>query len=372
MTIQKMDFESRRSVVMGRRGMVAASQPLAAAAGLEVLAGGGNAADAAVAVAAALNVTEPCSTGLGGDAFFLFYEAASKKVFALNGSGHAPAALTLEKVLKDGISGKLPAYHPYTVTVPGACAAWCDILERFGRLQRSQVLAPAIRLAEEGFPVAPLTSHFWSSAAERGQLKTALNGRELTIGGRGPRPGEIFYNPGLGKTLKRIAEGGKKAYYEGPIAEAIVEILKEAGGCMSLADLARHESTWTEPISVEYRGVRIWECPPNGQGLAALIALNLMKGFDLQDKPALSVERLHLEIEAIRLAFADARYYITDPDFAPAPLEALLSDAYAAERRKLINPARANLDLQHGTPAGYQRYGIFQCGGWGWQRLFGG
>ena len=268
--------------------------------------------------------------------FFCFMKLLQKGL-RLKWFGHSPAALTLEKVQKEGMTGKLPAYHPYTVTVPGACAAWCDMLERFGRLERSQVLAPAIRLAEEGFPVAPLTSYFWSSAAERGQLKTALNGRELTLDGRGPKPGEIFQNPGLVRTLKRIAEGGKKAYYEGPIAEAIVEILKEAGGCMSLEDLARHESTWTEPISVEYKGVRIWECPPNGQGLAALIALNLMKGFDLQDKPALSVERLHLEIEAIRLAFADARYYITDPDIAPAPLQALLSEAYAAERRKLIN-----------------------------------
>src|SRR5512142_3169676 len=191
MKISELEFASRRSPVIGTRGMVAASQPLAVAAGLQILAAGGSAADAAVATAAALNVTEPTSTGLGGDAFALFYEASTRRVFALNGSGRAPAALTLERLQREGFGEELPPYHPYTITIPGACAAWCDMVERFGRLNMAQVLAPARQLAEEGFPVAPITAYYWQRAAEN-QLRRAVNGVEMTIAGRGPRAGEVF------------------------------------------------------------------------------------------------------------------------------------------------------------------------------------
>jgi gamma-glutamyltranspeptidase/glutathione hydrolase len=342
-------FSSYRSPVLGRRGAVGSTQPLATAAGIEVLSKGGTAADAAVAVAAALNVTEPGMTGLGGDAFALFYNASERKVYAINGSGRAPAALTLERVKKEGIQNEFPPQHPYCVTVPGACAMWCDITARFGRLPLAETLSPAIRLADEGFPVAPLNAISWQNAAKN-WLSKVLNGVELTIEGRGPNAGEIFRNPGLARTMRLIAEGGKKAYYEGEIAESIVSILKEAGGCMELSDLAAHESTWVEPISIDYRGMTIWECPPNGQGLAALLALNILEGFDVADLPANTTERLHLTIEAMRLAFADAFHYIADPAFNPAPLDALLSRGYAAERRKLINPRAANLNYPYGVP----------------------
>ena len=342
-------FSSRRSAVYGRGGMVATSQTLAVAAGLQALQAGGNAADAAIATAAALNVTEPTSTGLGGDAFALFYEARTRQVYALNGSGRAPRALTLERLKKEGLGQKLPPDHPYTITVPGAAAAWCDLLERFGRLGLARVLAPAIRLAEGGFPVAPLTSYFWKRAA-LGSLAKAVNGRELTLEGRGPEPGELFRNPGLGRTLRALADGGKQAYYKGAIAEAVVAVVREAGGCLALEDLAQHRSTWAEPISTTYRGLRIYECPPNGQGLAALLALNLLEGFDLGAIPGGSAARLHLEIEAMRLAFADARFFVADPAFAPAPLEGLLSKDYAAQRRRLIDPRRASVDVRRGTP----------------------
>jgi gamma-glutamyltranspeptidase / glutathione hydrolase len=342
-------FNSRRSPVLGRRGMVAASQPLAVAAGLEILAAGGNAADGAVAVAAALNVTEPTSTGLGGDCFALFYDAATGAITALNGSGRAAMGLSLARLRREGFGETLPPYHPYTVTVPGACAGWCDMLERHGRLPRVAVLAPAIRLASEGFPVAPITAYHWAHGAER-QLATALGGQELTIDGRGPRPGEIFRNPGLARTLGRIVESGKAGFYQGEIAEAIASTVQAAGGCLTVDDLAGHHSTWEQPISVTYRGLRIWECPPNGQGLAALLALNILEGFDLAALDPLSVERLHLEIEAMRLAFADVRWYVADPAFNPAPLEALLSKRYAAERRGLIDPRRAVLDRRFGAP----------------------
>ncbi len=329
--------------------MVATSQPLAVAAGLEILAARGNAADAAVATAAALNVTEPTSTGIGGDCFALYYDAQTRQVSALNGSGRAPAALSLERLQREGFGSELPPYHAYTITVPGACAGWCDLVERYGRLALPQVLAPAIRLADEGFPVAPTTAYFWGRGAER-QLRNAPGGQELTIEGRAPRPGEIFRNSGLSRTLRSVAEGGKEAFYGGNIARAIAAVVQGAGGCLSEADLAAHTSTWEAPISTTYRDLRVWECPPNGQGLAALVGLNLLEGFDLAGMPPLSVRRLHLEIEAMRLAFADTRWYVADPATNPVPLEWLLSKEYAAERRRLIDPQKASLDQRRGTP----------------------
>ena len=344
-------FDSRRSPVMGRNGMVATSQPLAVAAGLEMLSRGGTAADATIAAAAALNVTEPTSTGIGGDAFALYYEAATGRVHALNASGRAPRALTLERALQAARpDGTLPPFHPYTVTVPGACSGWAALVERFGRFPLADVLAPAIRLAEEGFPVAPLTAYFWERGAAR-QLAQAPNGRELTIHGRAPGAGEIFRNPGLARTLRRVAASGAETFYRGEIARSIVEVVQSAGGCLSLDDLAAHRAEWTQPISTVYRGYRVWECPPNGQGMAALLALNILEGFDLASLPPLSAERLHLLAESLRLAFADARWYVADPHSNPAPLEALLSKEYAARRRALLNPQRAVLDRQRGAPA---------------------
>ena len=347
-------FTSRRSPVVGQRGMVATTQPLAVAAGLEILSKGGNAADAAVATAAALNVTEPTSTGIGGDAFALYYEAATGQITALNASGRTPATLDLDQIKKEGLfadpqSPIADPYHPFTVTVPGACSGWCEMIKRHGRLQLSDVLAPAIQMAEEGFPVTPTTAYFWERGAKR-QLAHALNGHELTINGRGPKAGEIFRNPGLARTFRKVAEGGKDAFYQGEIAEAIVAAIQRDGCCMTLDDLANHQATWDEPISTTYRGYRIWECPPNGQGLTALLGLNIIEGFDLSTLEPLSVERLHLQIEALRLAFADTRWYVSDPQFNNLPISELLSKGYAAERRKLINPDKATIDQQHGIP----------------------
>lgn len=330
--------------------MVATSQPLATAVGLEILSRGGNAADAAVACAAVLNVTEPTSTGIGGDMFALYFDAQTKQVTALNGSGRAAAALTLERLRKEGITGdELPAFHAHTVTVPGACAGWCDLIERHGSLSMSDILAPAIRYAEEGFPVAPLTAYFWARGVDR-QLKAALNGVEMTLDGRAPNAGEIFRNPGLAKVLSAVARDNKQGFYQGRIAEAIVSVVTEAGGCLSLEDLASHVSTWESPLSVTYRGLRVHECPPNGQGITALIALNILEGFDLALLPSLSTERMHLMIEAMRLAFADARWYVTDPAFSKIPVAELLSKDYAQERRKLIDRKRATMDPRRGTP----------------------
>jgi len=346
-----LSFISRRSPVYGRNGIVATSQPLATAAGLEILAKGGNAADAAVAAGAALNVTEPTSTGIGGDMFALYYSVNTKRVTALNGSGRAPAALTLDRLKKEGFSTRhgVPPFHAHTVTVPGACAGWIDLIEKHGSLCMSEILAPALRLASEGFPVAPITSYSWQRGVER-QLKSAPNGHELTIDGRGPRVGEIFRNPNLARTFEIVARGGKSAFYQGEIADSIVSVIKEAGGCMAPEDLASHTSTWEEPISVPYRGLRVYECPPNGQGITALIALNILEGFDLASLGSLSTERLHLVIEALRLAFADSRWYVADPRFSNVPVDELLSKEYANERRRLIDRKRATVDQKHGTP----------------------
>lgn len=328
--------------------MVAAGQPLAAQAGLEILMCGGNAADAAVATAAALNVTEPASTGLGGDCFALFFDGESGRVTALNGSGRAPAGLTIDLLRKQGLGQTLPPLHAHTVTVPGACAGWCDLIERHGTLPMSILLAPAIRLAEDGFPVAPITAFFWGRGAER-QLQNAPGGHELLIDGRAPRAGEIMRNPHLANSLRIIADGGKQAFYTGRISEKIAARVQACGGVMTVDDVASHASTWEAPISAVYKGIRVYECPPNGQGLAALLALNILSTFDLPANP-LSAERLHLLIESLRLAFADTAWYVADPAFSPTPLDALLSPAYAAERARLIDPRRAVVDQQRGIP----------------------
>ena len=348
-----LTFDSRRSPIIARNGMVASSQPLATMAGVRILQQGGNAADAAVATAAALNVTEPTSTGLGGDMFALFYDAKTKNVTALNGSGRAPAALTIDLIKQQNLQSPnhqiSNPYHAYNITVPGACAGWCDLIARHGTMEMRDVLMPAIDLAEKGFPVAPVTSHFWQRGAER-QLKDALNGHELTIDGRGPNAGEIFYNPGLARTFRAVVEGGKDAYYKGEIAQAIADVVQKSGGVLTADDLAAHESTWDEPISVTYRGVRVWECPPNGQGLASLIALNVLEEFDLKSMPPLSADRFHLLIEAMRIAFADTSWYVADPKFFHVPTKELLSKEYARERSALIDPKRATMDTQRGAP----------------------
>jgi len=327
--------------------MLASSQPLAVQAGLSMLEKGGSAADAAGAAAAVLNVTEPTSTGIGGDCFALYYSGSSHEITALNGSGRAPAALTLDLLRRQGLAERLPPFHIHTVTVPGAPAGWCDLVARHGRLPLKRLLAPAIRLAEEGFPVSPITAYFWARGAER-QLRHAPGGHALTIDGRAPRAGEVFRNPGLARALRLLAEGGASAFYEGEIADAILALSQRAGGAMTARDLAQHRSTWDAPISTTYRGLRVWECPPNGQGLATLLALNILEGIDLAAHPPLGATRLHWIVEALRLAFADARRFVADPAFAAIPLNDLLSKEYATERRRLIDPRRASMNQAPG------------------------
>jgi len=343
-----MSYNSRRSAVYGRRGMVASSQPLASEAGLRVLQMGGNAADAAVAVAAALNVTEPTSTGIGGDCFCLYYDSSRRTVEGINGSGRAPAGLSIEALADLGIEGSIPRLSIHSITVPGAAEGWVDTIEKFGTMEMADILSPAIELAEGGFPVAPMTARSWQRGAAR--LKSGPNFNEMLIDGRGPGVGEMMRNPTLGRTFRTLAEHGRAGYYEGRIAEAIIDLIEPMGSLMTLDDLAKHRSTFPEPITTNYRGTDIHEIPPNGQGITALIALNILEEFDLASMGHSSAEHLHAMIEAMRMAFADARWYVADADVVELPIKELVSKRYAAERRRLFDPARAKADVERGSP----------------------
>jgi gamma-glutamyltranspeptidase / glutathione hydrolase len=352
LTGMTLSFISRRSAVYAARGMVASSQPLATQAGLRILMQGGNAADAAVATAAALNVTEPCSTGIGGDMFALYFEAATRAISAINGSGRAPAALDIARIAADNLidaHGEIAdPRHAHCVTVPGAAAGWCDFLTRHGSMTMHDVLTPAIELAESGFPVAPLAAQQWASAVKQGMLR---RGPEMTLHGAAPLAGQRFRTPGLARTFRALAEGGRNAFYDGPIAQAIARHTQMHGGVLTETDLAAHVSTWETPIRTRYRNAFVYECPPNGQGLAALLALNIIEG--LPAEPALGVARLHAQIEALRLAFADTRWFVADPATNPAPLDALLSKSYARTRRAQIDRRSARADALRGQPVGH-------------------
>jgi gamma-glutamyltranspeptidase/glutathione hydrolase len=332
------DFKSRRSMVIARRGMVATSHPLAAQAGLNILRLGGNAADAAIATAAVLNVVEAASTGVGGDCFALFYEAKTGKITALNGSGRAPLELRLEDVWAQGFR-EMPEHHALAVTVPGTVKGWEDLLVRHGRMSLKDVLAEAIWYAEDGFPVSPVYAEAWGRYETF--LKDSPNAREYVPNGKAPQVGQVVRLSELARTLRIIAEGGSEAFYTGEIAQAIVATLQVLGSPMTLEDLARHSSTWDAPICTDYRGVTVYECPPNGQGLAALLALNIAEGWKLGEMPFDSPERLHLMVEAMRFAFADARQYIADPAFQTVPTKELLDKDYATQRRGLVSPDTA-------------------------------
>ena len=270
-----MFFDSRRSAVLALNGMVATSQPLAAQAGLQTLMNGGNAVDAAVTAAAALNVVEPESTGVGGDMFALIRHDHEKKVHALNGSGRAPAAANIGELRSAG-HYRMPQEGPYSVSVPGTVHGWETILAAHGTMPLEEVLKPAIRYAEEGFPVSDYISYQWSGQGAR--LSALPSGQEMLLNGRPPRQGEVMKLPTLAKTLRAIAEGGSNAFYKGEIAEKIATFVQEQGGWITTEDLAAHTSDWDEAISTDYRGVTCWECPPNGQGIAALEALNIVEG----------------------------------------------------------------------------------------------
>lgn len=319
--------------------MVASSQPLASQVGLEILKRGGNAVDASIAMAAMLNVTEPMMTGIGGDAFMLVYWSSTKELKGLNASGRAPRALTPDYFAKRNTK-QMPEFGMETITVPGAFDGWVTLLEKYGTMKLSDLLAPAIDRAENGFPVMEKTAEDWNAEVTRLSKNTAAAANYL-IDGRAPRAGEIFRQPNLAHTLRTLALDGRDAFYKGEIARTIVDYCEKNGGFISLADLAAHKSEWVEPISTNYRGYTVYEIPPNGQGLTALLTLNILEGFNLAALRAQPDRYYHTLIEATKLAFADRNRYIADPAFSKVPVAELLSKEYAAKRRALINPNKA-------------------------------
>ena len=333
------DVPVGRSVVRARHGMVATSQPLASAVGVDVLKRGGNAVDAAIAMAAVLNVTEPNMTGIGGDAFMLVYSSKTKRLEGLNASGRAPRALTLDHFAAKKIT-HMPTAGLEPVTVPGAFDGWVTLLEKHGTMKLAELLAPAIELAEHGFPVMEKIAADWATEVPRLQLTPAASATFLP-NGRAPAPGEIFVQKNLARTLRTLATGGRDAFYRGPIARAIVEYCRANGGFLSLDDFAAHKSEWVEPIATTYRGYTLHEIPPNGQGLTALLLLNILEGVDVQGMRNDPERYYHTMIEATKIAFADRNRFIADPAFASVPVKELLAKDYAARRRALIDPQKA-------------------------------
>ncbi|KAF8458163.1 nucleophile aminohydrolase [Terfezia claveryi] len=382
---QFMRYPSRRSVVYSTHGMVACTQPLAAEAGVRVLREGGNAADAAVAVAAVLSLTEPSSTGIGGDMFCLYYNPSTQRVHSLNGSGRSPTALTLPHALSTIPSSSLstshnhiPHSHVHAVTVPGAAAGWCDTVEKFGsgKLTLGQILAPAIELAEEGVPISYVSAQLWKDGEEVLKRASPANFSEMLVdGGRAPREGEVIKLPGQARTYRLLAEHGRKGFYEGGVAQAIISAVQARGGVLSLGDLKDHGdrgSDEMDPISIEIpwgmeeeeqqgRRKRVWECAPNGQGLVALQTLGILEA--LQERGVVpvigseggyghnSVEYLHALITALRISFSDAAHFIREPSPpGTIPLRGLLSKPYLHTRSQLFLPNSPPPHIPHGSP----------------------
>jgi gamma-glutamyltranspeptidase/glutathione hydrolase len=354
-----MDVVAGRSKIATKFGIVAASQPLAARAGVQVLERGGNAIDAAIAANAVMAVVEPHMNGIGGDLFTVIDIAKTGGVaktsglYGLNSSGWTPKRLTPALLKSRGIS-QMPESGIHTVTVPGAVAGWDALRARFGRLPLSEILAPAIFYAENGFPLSDIVAATWAGLAEKlaGEPNAA---RTYLPNGRPPRAGEVFKNAGLAKSLRLIAREGAAAFYDGPIAKAILELSGEHGGTMTAADLREFEPEWVDPVSTTYRGWTVYELPPNTQGIAALLMLDLMQQFPLADYGFHSAKALHVMIEAKKLAYADMLQYVGDPRFAKTPVRAIFNKARTRERARLVNPARAASSVEPSVLDGLTR-----------------
>ena len=330
-------YPSRRSVIYAKKGMVATSQPLAAQAGLDMLKKGGNAIDAAIATAACLTVVEPTSNGIGGDAFALVW--TGNKLHGLNASGPAPQKISIAELKKAG-QKEMPKRGLATVNVPGIPSAWASLSAKFGRLPLTELLGPAIKYADEGFPVSPIIGRLWAEGFKTFTAEKAEEFRHwfdlFAPDGRPPAIGEVWRSPGHAATLQSIAETKAESFYRGELAEKIDQFFKKHKGYLAKEDLAAFNAEWVDPIRINYRGFDVWEIPPNGHGLVALMALNILKGFDFSEREKESPETYHKQIEAIKLAFADCMEYIADPRNMRVRVEDLLSEAYAAERRRLI------------------------------------
>lgn len=338
-----------RSEVIAQHAMAATSQPLATQVALDILKKGGNAIDAAIAANAMLGLVEPVSNGIGGDLFAIVWSAKDKKLYGLNASGRSPYSLTLDYFKKNNIK-RIPPLGPLPVSVPGCVDGWFELHKKFGKLTMKEILEPAIKYAREGFPVTELIAYYWGRSVP--VLKKFPGFEEIfTINGNAPEKGEIFKNPYLANTLKKIAEGGRDVFYKGEIAQQIDSYMKEQGGFLSYQDLADHKSEWVEPVSTNYRGYDVWELPPNGQGIAALQMLNILEAYPINEFGFGSKEHIHYFLEAKKLAFEDRAKFYADPDFNKIPVRELISKEYAAERIKLIDNNRAARRYDAGNPA---------------------
>jgi gamma-glutamyltranspeptidase / glutathione hydrolase len=337
-----------RSMVISQTGIVATESPLASKAGAAILERGGNAVDAAIAAHAVMTVVAPVWNGIGGDLFAIVYDAKSGKYYGLNASGWAPAAQSVERLHKMGLR-EMPMRGIEPVTVPGAVDGWQKLLDRFGKKKMNEVLAPAIHVAEDGYPVTEwIAQHFTSNVDLLRDNEAAA--KTFLISDRAPRLGEVLRNPDLAWSLRQIAQGGRDAFYKGEITKRILALSARHGGALTAKDFADYSSEWAEPISTTYRGWTVYEMPPNVQGIGALEMLNLMEQFDLHAFGLNSARALHVQIEAKKLAYADVLRYIADPKMSTAPVSGMLSKQYAAERAKLINMDHANCEVGPGTP----------------------
>ena len=341
---------ARRSTVYAPREAVATSQPLASGAGLEMLIRGGNAVDAAVAAASVLNVVEPHMTGIGGDMFALLWSARDRQLLGLDASGRAGSLLTPEALRADGVE-HMPTGGPATVTVPGAISGWVALLERYGRMSLAEVLAPAIRIAEEGFPVTPIIAQQWRNQVWKLANNEGAKATYLLEGTRGPDAGEWFQNADLGRSFRMLADGGPAVFYGGELGSTVVDGLRALGGYLTLDDLIDHRAEWVDPISIDFRGYTVWELPPAGQGVAALQMIKMMEPLDLEGMGHNSAQYLHHLIEAKKLAFADLGRYVADRDHMEVSVDQLLDEQYIDSRRGLIDPNRAAYRPQPGLAA---------------------
>lgn len=348
---QEYKYASRRRVVHAKRGMVCTSQPLASQAGLTILQQGGNAIDAAIATAICQTIVEPTNNGLGSDCFALVWTGG--KLHGLNGSGYAPQRLTPEAVAASGATERMPLRGWEAVTVPGAPSAWAELHKRFGRLPFAKLFEPAIYYAEQGYPVSPIVARFWQEGIDA--LTPYKNNPAIApwfatfdVHGNGvaPQTGELVTLPDHAKTLRILADSYCESYYRGELAQRLVEFSDKTGGYLSLEDLADYRAEWVEPVHINYHGYDVWEMPPNGHGITALMALNILKDMEIGAKD--TGDTFHKQIEAMKLAFADGMHYIADPRYMQTRVEELLSDAYAAQRRALIGETA--LEPTHGKP----------------------
>ncbi len=335
-----------RSEVFAPEAMAATSHPLATQIALDTMRQGGSAVDAAIAANAALGLMEPTGNGIGGDLFAIVWDPKTKQLQGYNGSGRSPKSLSLEWFKDNGYTA-IPAYGPLPVTVPGAVDGWFALHGRFGKRTMAQNLAPAVAYARKGHPVHEVIAYYWNLSVPRLSKWPGFS-EQFTVDGRAPRKGEVWRNPNLANTLETIGREGRDAFYKGDIARTIDAYFKANGGFLSFEDLAAHEGEWVQPVSTNYRGVDVWELPPNGQGIAALQILNILEGYDFSKIAFGSPEHVHLFVEAKKLAFADRARWYADPAFHPAPVDWLISKDYAAQRRKLINPDRAALAVDAG------------------------